>query len=99
MTVQELIDMLQDCDPDAEVRIMMQESWPFECSVFGLTTREELGSDEDECECARHPHEEECPALAEPEYEPGLSGNDVFIVEGQQERYGSKRAWDTASSC
>ena len=33
MTVNELIGLLQDCDPEAEVRIMSQESWPFENAI------------------------------------------------------------------
>lgn len=32
----------------------------------------------------------------EPRYEKGTAANDVFIVEGQQLRYGSKAAWDAA---
>ena len=43
MTVSELMSLLEDCDPDATVRIMMQESWPFENAIEGLTTRDELG--------------------------------------------------------
>jgi len=30
------------------------------------------------------------------EYAYGLAGNDVFIVEGEQERYGRKDAWAVA---
>lgn len=30
MTVQELINVLGVCDPDAEIRIATQPSWPFE---------------------------------------------------------------------
>lgn len=33
MTVSELIEMLQNKDPDAEVRFMSQYNWPFEYSV------------------------------------------------------------------
>lgn len=36
MTVSELIGYLQECDADAEVRIMMQENWPFECAIRGV---------------------------------------------------------------
>jgi hypothetical protein len=95
MTVSDLISLLQDCDPDAEVRLMMQESWPFECAIDGVAVRSEL-ADADDCECDRRigaPHEEGCPAGEEEEYADGLAGNDVFIVEGRQERYGSKSAW------
>ena len=97
MTVQELIDLLQEHDPEAEVRIMSQEGWPFECSLFGVTTREKLA--DDDCECDRlpdEPHEEGCPAAEGQEHEDGLEGRDVFLVEGQQERYGSKSAWMVA---
>jgi hypothetical protein len=95
MTVNDLIGYLQECDPDAEVRIMMEENWPFECAVRGVVTRDQLG--DDECDCDRkigEPHDEECMAAGEVEYEDGLQANDVFIVEGRQERYGSKSAWE-----
>lgn len=91
MTVSELIERLQECDPDAEVRIMMQESWPFECAISGVAVREQFGPDES-CECDQVPHDPECPAVSG--YDDGLLANDVFIVEGRQERYGSKRAWE-----
>ncbi len=43
------------------------------------------------------PHEQGCPAKDEDEdYPDGLEGKDVFIVEGRQERYGSKDAWAVA---
>ena len=94
MTVSELINRLEECDPEAEVRIMMQESWPFECEVDGVAVREEFGAES--CDCDRRldePHEEGCPAADDEDYGEGLKGNDVFIVEGRQERYGSKDAW------
>lgn len=95
MTVSELMSLLEDCDPGATVRIMMQESWPFENAIEGIATRGELGGEE--CDCDHRigePHEEGCPAVdGEAEYEDGLKANDVFIVEGRQERYGDKRAW------
>jgi hypothetical protein len=50
---------LQECDPEAEVRIMMQENWPFECAVRGVVTREQLGNPD--CDCDRRagrPHDE-----------------------------------------
>ncbi|MCL4240059.1 MAG: hypothetical protein KJ048_01800 [Dehalococcoidia bacterium] len=96
MTVSELMALLEDCDPEAEVRIIDQEGWPFECAIRGVVTRDMLGSDE--CDCDRRigePHDEECLAYGEDEdvYEDGLQANDVFIVEGRQERYGNKTAW------
>ena len=96
MTVNELICLLNECDPDAEVRIMCQEGYPFENGVKGVAIREEFAGEECECFDRRivDPHEEGCPAADEPEYGDGLQPNDVFIVEGRQERYGSKKAWE-----
>jgi hypothetical protein len=95
MTVRELLELLEDCDEDAEVRIMMQENWPFECAIDGIALREDMAGDEP-CDCDRRitePHEVNCPAADEGEYADGLKGSDVFIVEGRQERYGNKDAW------
>jgi hypothetical protein len=89
MKVSELIELLQDQDPDAEVMIMSQESWPFENAVAGVAVREEFVDDDDE-DCEDDEREE-------PRYEKGTAANDVFLVEGQQLRYGSKAAWRVAS--
>lgn len=95
MTVGELMSLLEDLDPEASVRIMMQENWPFECELRGVVTRDMLDSEESDCgRKIGEPHDEECVAFGEDEYEDGLQANDVFIVEGRQERYGSKRAWE-----
>lgn len=87
MKVRELIEILEDQDPDAEVLIMSQENWPFENAVAGVTAREELanedGDDADD-------------DSDEPRCEEGTAANDVFIVEGRQLRYGSRTAWDAA---
>ncbi len=83
MKVKELIDILEEQDRDAEVLIMSQQSWPFENAVYGVASREDLreGDDDDEPGATR---------------ESGAS-SDVFIVEGQQLRYGSKAAWRVAA--
>jgi hypothetical protein len=36
MTVQELIDELEGCDDDAEVRLLAQPSWPFEYTIAAV---------------------------------------------------------------
>ena len=81
MTIDELIERLSEqrdaLGGDAEVRLVIQQSWPLESSVLGVTTGEEInrsddGDDED------------------------VDGDNVlYLVEGQQLGYGSKRAWDT----
>ena len=90
MKVSELIELLEEQDPDAEVLVMTQPNWPFELSLAGVTTREEmLRADRDE---DGDGDEDE-----EPRLERGTAKNDVFLVEGEQLRYGSKTAWSVAT--
>lgn len=86
MKVQELIDLLEEQDPDAEVLVMTQQNWPFENAVYGVTVRSELTGEDDE--------DDDEPVASRPE---GGAPNDVFIVEGSQLRYGSKTAWEVAA--
>ena len=78
-------------------REKMQESWPFENSILGIAVRSDF-TDECECDQPGGQHEEGCPAIddeyGDPGSEDGLAANDVFIVEGRQERYGSRAAWE-----
>ena len=91
MKVSELIELLEEQDPDAEVLVMMQQSWPFECSLAGVTTREEmLRADRDEDGDGDDDEQE-------PRFESGAAKSDVFLVEGEQLRYGSKTAWSVAT--
>ena len=87
MKVSELIELLEEQDPDAEVLVMSQPNWPFELALAGVTTREEmLRADRDDGD------DDE-----EPRLERGTAKNDVFLVEGEQLRYGSKTAWSVAT--
>ena len=95
MKVRELIEILEELDPEASVYIMSQQNWPFEVAIHGVTVREEFTETDDEDDAA-----EDAPTRTEgdrwsarPE---ALPRNDVFIVEGSQVRYGSKEAWDAA---
>jgi hypothetical protein len=89
MKVSELIELLEEQDPDAEVLVMMQKNWPFECSLAGVTTRDEmLRADE---------RDEDDGEQVEPRIGSGTAKSDVFLVEGEQLRYGSKTAWDVAT--
>lgn len=85
MKVAELMRLLAEQDPNAHVLIMSQANWPFEQAVFGVTVRSELEQfdEEDAATAGRRPD--------------GRAANDVFIVEGQQLRYGSKAAWQVAA--
>jgi len=85
MTIDELIERLEcyrdEIGGDAEVRLMTQQHWPFENTLYGLASGAEInGADEDD-EC----DDEDVEADAV-----------LYIVEGTQLGYGSKRAWDVA---
>ena len=82
MTVGELIEILQDMPEDAKVFIMSQQSWPFECAVAGVKTRLDLGQFDDEDDAPKTDNDGT------------MRPTDVFIVEGQQIRYGDRAAWD-----
>jgi hypothetical protein len=93
MKVKELIDILEEQDPDAEVLIMSQQSWPFENGVYGVTVRSEMDGEDDNDDGDENNED----ATDATEARDGRATNDVFIVEGSQLRYGSKAAWDVAS--
>lgn len=95
MKVRTLIELLEECDPEADVYIMGQQNYPFENTIHGITVREEFSDcddddDEDDNEPAAPPRDRWTASDVQ------LPRNDVFIVEGQQTRYGSKDAWDAA---
>jgi hypothetical protein len=77
MKVKELIEVLQDLEPDAQVLIASQPNWPFEIELSGVVTRAECDAPDEGCEEPRRT-------------DAGLAPSDVFLVEGQQLRYGSK---------
>jgi len=83
MTVQDLIDRLENFDPHLEVRLMTQEGYPFENSITGLCDTYDLHTD-NHCGCG----EEDC--------EECNSKSVVFIVEGRQLGYGNQSAWEVA---
>ena len=95
MKVSELIELLEEQDPDAEVLVMSQPNWPFELGLAGVTTREEmLRVDRDEDGDGDDDDDDD---EQEPRLERGAAKSDVFLVEGEQLRYGSKTAWSVAT--
>lgn len=46
MQVGKLIEILQGHDPEAEVRIASQPTWPWEHSIVGVATREMCGRED-----------------------------------------------------
>jgi hypothetical protein len=85
MNLDTLIEILNDyreeLGGDAEVRLMTQQNWPFENRICGVTSGQEMNdtNDDDEADDDQDVADE----------------NIVYIVEGGQICYGSKRAWET----
>ena len=107
MKVSDLIEFLQGCEPDADVYLMMQQPWPFECAVIGATTRGAILETADDDEYPDHgqlafENVDEPSADPPPAHdrwsaaETRLPRTDVFLVEGQQLRYGNSDAWEVA---
>ena len=85
MTLDELIERLEeyrdDLGGETEVRLMTQQSWPFENALLGVVSGEEINDCTDE----------------EFEDEDVEDDHIVYLVEGDQLCYGSKRAWELAN--
>ena len=87
MTLNELIERLEDYrtefgNGDIEVRLMTQQNWPFENTIYGLASGIEI-NDESDDEDPNDDGDVEEDAI-------------LYIVEGSQLGYGTKRAWDAA---
>jgi hypothetical protein len=87
MTIDQLIERLEEyrdlIGGDAEVRLMTQQNWPFENTITGVCSGEDINdlADEDD-----------------PDDDGDVDADAVlYIVEGQQLGYGTKRAWDVAN--
>ena len=86
MTIDEMIERLEEyrdtIGGDAEIRLMTQSNWPFENDIFGLASGEEINDAADD---------------QEPNDDGDVDADQViYICEGQQLCYGTKRAWDVA---
>lgn len=86
MTIDELSERLEeyrdDIGGDAEVRLMTQSNWPFENDIFGLASGQEINDAADEDD-ANDDGDVDADQV-------------VYICEGQQLCYGTKRAWEAA---
>ena len=87
MTIDELIARLEDyrdeIGGDAEVRLMTQQNWPFENSIYGLASGAEINDYDEDAEDGGDDDDAAEDAV-------------LFIVEGKQLGYGTKRAWEVA---
>lgn len=85
MNLDELIDRLEeyrdDLGGDCEVRLMTQQNWPFENTLAGVVSAEEINEFDDE-------------EFTDDDVE---DDQVVYLVEGNQLGYGSKRAWEIAN--
>jgi len=85
MTISQLIELLEDYreefGDDIEMRLMTQQSWPFENSICGLTSGREMNETDDDDD------------------QDVADEQILYIVEGGQLGYGSKRAWETCRDC
>jgi hypothetical protein len=52
MNVQELIELLEDCDPETEVRLATQPSWPLAFELRGVSVPDDVGHEGDDEEDA-----------------------------------------------
>ncbi len=86
MTINELIERLEEyrdeIGGDAEIRLMTQQSWPFENAIHGLASGVEINGEGDE---------------DDPDDDGNVDEDSIlYIVEGSQLGYGTKRAWEAA---
>ena len=86
MTVKVLMDLLSEMDPEANVLIATQRSYPFENTVHGVVERSEY-EDEEDCQdrnsLSGHPND-------------AAKTTDVLISCGRQTGYGSDLTWEHA---
>jgi hypothetical protein len=87
MTIDQLIERLNEyrdeIGGDAEVRLMTQQNWPFENTICGLASGAEINDfDKDDED--------------EGDDDDATEDAVLYIVEGQQLGYGTKRAWEVA---
>ncbi len=96
MTVQDLIDYLNDQNPEAEVRTMQQESYPFEYSIQGTWVPLPLKPHIEECTCGEATYCECGYDEQGDQFKPKDAPKDgvVYLVEGSQLAYGTKDAWE-----
>ena len=89
MTIDELIARLEDyrdeIGGDAEVRLMTQQNWPFENTICGLASGVEINDFNEDGEDVD-------------DGDDATEDSVLYIVEGRQIGYGTKRAWDVAGN-
>lgn len=90
MTVKELLDILADADPDAEVRIGSQQSYPFQNAVAGVVSADEIALADAIADGVDNI--DNVPPIED--FDGPVKPWTVYILEGSQRGYLSKNAWD-----
>lgn len=86
MNVRDLIERLNDLDPEAEVLIASQPSWPMQNKLTGVASAEDV-----QAETACEDHETyNCPLCEVPPI--------IYLVEGSSpdQPYAPRAAWEVA---
>lgn len=73
MQVKDLIALLCQMNPEAQVHIMSRPKWPRENGLCGVVSRKEFADGID--------------------FGEGCAREDVFLLEGDMLRYGTREAW------
>jgi hypothetical protein len=105
MTVEELVECLQDLNPSAEVRIAYQPNYPLWSLARGVAEGDEDGRAANvatECiECGEdYGHLEGCPAEGEPVSEAAPKGEAEFVyltASDARNGYASPSLWEAAN--
>lgn len=86
MTVRDLIDRLEDLDPDAEILLAHQPSWPLQFTLAGVAAGEDVAGD---VECEEH-GDYNCDECAD--------SGVVYLVEGNHpdHPYAPRAVWNVA---
>ena len=96
MKVYELMEILEAADPEADVLLASQPSWPFEWSVSGAVIRSEIPprweEDEDELPPDDEDDDPDANIGRDTWFNNGRS-SDVILTEGSQLRYGKHDYW------
>lgn len=101
MTIDELISILEDykedgLDGDTEVRLMVQQGWPFENSIHGLCSSIQINE-----EAEQRRRDRDGDDYNPDDYDAEIDDDEpvLFIVDGGQLGYGSEIAWNAGREC
>ena len=104
MNVAQLRRALLDFDPEVEVRLMTQETWPFEHDILGLWHAVQGPDNCRECGApeSEHPFMVDNPFVKGlghefvpyNSFEPHAAYEVLYLVEGSQLGYGTSTAWE-----